>query len=114
MNARNLRKEDIEAGIALLEQQIATARVLLNHRPLNKKMCADWTADTRNCLAKIYGPDSPNVRSLETTVGATPIWMGMPPEVSETYAASRLERTVSMLESCTVALKLKAVHPKQA
>jgi hypothetical protein len=36
--------------------------------------------------------------------------MGMPPEVAETYQASRLERTVSMLKSCIVTLKRKAGH----
>jgi hypothetical protein len=108
MRSKNVRKEDIEDGIALLEQQIEGARHLLNQRPLKNKMHAAWSRETRACLKKIYGPSSPNVRSLETTVGTTPVWMGMPPEVAETYRASRLERSMSMLKSCIVSLKRKA------
>jgi hypothetical protein len=110
MRSKNVRKEDIEAGISLLEQQIKDARLLLKYRPLNNKMHSAWSEETRSCLIKIYGPDSPNVRSIESTVGATPVWMGMPPEVAETYQASRLEGTVSMLKSCIVTLKRKAGH----
>ena len=63
MRSKNVRKEDIEAGIALLEQQIEDGRYLLKYRPLNNKMHAAWSEETRNCLIKIYGPVSPNVRS---------------------------------------------------
>ena len=112
MKNENCRKEDIEAGIALLEKQIAAARYLLDHRPLNSNLHAAWDGETRGCLIDIYGPNSPNVRSIETTVGATPVWMGMPPEVDETYRASRLERTVVMLQSCIVSLKRKAADPQ--
>jgi hypothetical protein len=108
MRSKKLRKEDIEAGIVLLERQIEGARHLLKQRPLNNKTHAAWSEETRSCLIKIYGLGSPNVRSLESTVGATPVWMGMPPEVAETYQSSRLERTVSMLKSCIVALKRRA------
>lgn len=108
MHSKNVRKEDIEAGIALLEQQKEKARHLLKHRPLNSKMHAAWDEETRSCFIKIYGRCSPNVRSIESTVGATPVWMGMPPEVAETYQMSRLERTVSMLKSCIVCLNRKA------
>jgi hypothetical protein len=38
MRSKNVLKEDIEAGIALLEQQIEDARHLLKQRPLNNKM----------------------------------------------------------------------------
>jgi hypothetical protein len=108
MRSKNVRKEGIEAGISLLEQQIEAARHLLKYRPLNNKMHAAWSEETRSCLVKIYGPNSPNVRSIESTVGATPVWMGMPSEVTATYQASRLERTVSMLKNCIVSLKRKA------
>jgi len=108
MDEKTLQKDDIEAGIALLIQQIEAAQVLLDYRPLNKKMYAAWNEETRSCLIKIYGPVSPNIRSIETTVGATPLWMGMPPEVAETYQASRLERTTAMLKSCIVTLRRKA------
>jgi hypothetical protein len=107
MRSKNVRKEDIEAGIGLLERQIEGARHLLKQRPVNKKSLVAWSEETRSCLVKIYGSGSPNVRSLETTVGATPVWMGMPPEVAEKYRASRLERSMSMLESCIVSLKRK-------
>ena len=113
MNEKNFRKEVIEAGIALLEQQIEAGRYLLDHRPLNSDLHAAWDEQTRDCLIKIYGPGSPNIRNIETTVGATPVWMGMPPEVTETYRASRLERTVSMLKSCTVTLRRKVGNPVQ-
>jgi hypothetical protein len=108
MRSKNVRREDIAAGIALLEQKIEDGRYLLKYRPLNNQMHAVWSEETRICLIKIYGPGSPNVRSLESTAGATPVWMGMPPEVAETYQASRLERTVAMLKSCIVSLKRKA------
>jgi len=108
MNEKNFRKEAIEAGIALLEQQIEAGRYLLDHRPLNNDLHAAWDDQTRDCLIKIYGPGSPNIRSIETTVGATPVWMGMPAEVAETYQASRLERTLSMLKSSIVTLRRKA------
>jgi hypothetical protein len=107
MRSKNVRREDIAAGIALLEQKIEDGRYLLKYRPLNNKMHAAWSEETRICLIKIYGPGSPNVRSLDSTAGATPVWMGMPPEVAETYQASRLERTVAMLKSCIVTLKRK-------
>ncbi len=108
MRSKNVRKEDIEAGIELLERQIEGARQLLKQRPLTNKGHAAWSEETRSCLVKIYGAGSPNVRSLETTAGATPVWMGMPPEVAEKYRASRLERSMSMLESCIVSLKRRA------
>jgi len=108
MRSKNVRKEDIEDGIVLLERQIEGARHLLKQRPLNNKVHAAWSEETRSCLIKIYGTSSPNVRSIETTVGATPVWMGMPPEIAETYQASRLERSMSMLKSCIVSLKRKA------
>ena len=108
MRSKNVRKEDIEAGIDLLEGQIEGARHLLKQRPVNNEAHAAWSEETRNCLIKIYGSGSPNVCNLETTVGATPVWMGMPPEVADTYRTSRLERSVSMLENCIVALKRRA------
>lgn len=111
MNEKNFRKEDIEAGIALLEQQVEAGRYLLDYRPLNNDLHAAWDEQTRDCLKKIYGSDSPNYRSIETTVGATPVWMGMPPEVAESYQASRLERTLSMLKSCIVTLRWKVDNP---
>ena len=110
MRSKNVRKEDIEDGIELLERQIEGARHLLKQRPLDNKMHAAWSEETRSCLIKIYGPSSPNVRSIETTVGASPVWMGMPPEVAEAYQASRLKRWVLMLGSCIVSLKRKAGH----
>ena len=112
MKNENCRKEDIAAGIAQLEKQITAARYLLDHRPLNSHLHAAWNDETRQCLIDIYGPASPNVRSIETTVGATPVWMGMPPEAEEGYRASRLERTVTMLQSCIVSLKRKAADPQ--
>ena len=111
MNANNESKIDFAAGIALLEQQIEAARYLLEYRPLNKELHAAWNEETRSCLTKTYGPGSPNIRSIEATVGETPVWMGMPAEVVEAYQASRLERTVSMLKSCIVSLKRKAGNP---
>lgn len=108
MNEKTTHEEDIKAGIALLEQQIEAAHVLLDYRPLNNKLYADWNGETRSRLTKIYGPGSPNIRNIETTVGASPLWMGMPREVAETYQASRLERTVLMLKSCIVTLRRKA------
>ena len=112
MNANNESKIDIDDGIALLEQQIEAARHLLEHRPLNKQLHAAWNEETRSCLTKTYGPGSPNIRSIETTVGGTPMWLGMPREVAEAYQASRLERTVSMLKSCIVSLRRKAGNPE--
>jgi hypothetical protein len=106
------QKKDIKTSIALLEQQIDAARVLLDYRPLNNKLYAEWNKETISCLVEIYGKDSPNVRSIETTVGATPLWMGMPPKVAETYQVSRLERTVDMLKSCIVSLRWKVDHPR--
>jgi len=111
MNANSERKVDIDTGIALLEQQIEAARHLLEYRPLNNQLHAAWNAETRSCLMKTYGPGSPNIRSIESTVGATPVWLGMPPDVAEAYQASRLERTVSMLKNCIVSLKRKAGNP---
>ncbi len=111
MNANNESKVDVDAGIALLEQQVEAARHLLEYRPLNKKLYAAWNEETRSCLMKTYGPGSPNIRNIESTVGATPVWLGMPPEVAEAHQASRLERTVSMLKSCIVSLKRKAGNP---
>ena len=112
MNDATLQKKDLNASIALLEKQIEDARLLLDNRPLNAKLYAEWNEETRKCFVKIYGMDSPNVRSIETTVGATPLWMGMPPEVAETYQASRLKRTIDMLKSCIVSLRWKSQNPK--
>lgn len=110
MSETNTETVAINAGIALLEKQIEDARHLLDHRPLNGGLHAAWDEETRICLAKIYGAGSPNVRSIETTVGATPVWLGMPPEVVEAYHASRLEKTISMLNNCIVSLKRKAAE----
>ena len=112
MNNITLQKNDINASIALLEKQIEAARVLLDNRPLNAKLYAEWNEETRKCFVKIYGMNSPNVRSIETTVGATPLWMGMPPEVNDTYQVSRLKRTIDMLKSCIVSLRWKSQNPK--
>ena len=113
MDDITLQKMDFNASIVLLEKQIEAARVLLDNRPLNTKLYAEWNEETRQSFVKIYGMDSPNVRSIETTVGATPIWMGMPPEVAETYQASRLMRTIDMLKSCIVSLRWKAKNPQE-
>ena len=77
MDEINLQKKDIKTSIALLEQQIEAALVLLDYRPLNNNLHAAWNEETKRCLVEIYGIESPNVRSIETTVGATPLWMGM-------------------------------------
>ena len=52
MNANNESKIDIDAGIALLEQQIEAAQHLLEFRPLNKELHAAWNEETRSCLTK--------------------------------------------------------------
>ena len=113
MDDITLQKMDINTSIALLEKQIEAARVLMDNRPLNAKLYTEWNEETKKCFVKIYGVNSPNVRSIETTVGATPLWMGMPPEVAETYQASRLMRTIDMLKSCIVSLRWKAKNPQE-
>ncbi len=110
MSETNTERVEIVAGIALLEKQIEDARHLLDHRPLNHNLHAAWDKETRTCLTKIYGVGSPNIRSIETTVGSTPVWLSMPPEVAEAYQASRLERTVSMLKSVIVSLRRKTTE----
>ena len=107
MSETNTERVEIVTGITLLEKQIEDARHLLDHRPLNHNLHAAWDEETRSCLTKIYGAGSPNIRSIETTVGATPVWLSMPPEAAEAYQASRLETTVSMLKSCIVSLRRK-------
>lgn len=105
MNAEDRSTTDIAAGIALIEKQIEAAGHLLKHPPVKEADVAGWNSATRSCLEKVYGQGSPNIGTIMSAAGETPVWMGMPPEVARASLASRLEKKVAMLKSCIVALK---------
>ena len=99
---------DAKTGIKLLQQQIEEARRLLDNRPIKLAEYLAWNNTTREDLARIYGPNSPNIESIISAPGNTPVWMGMPEAVAERYEASSIENKVQMLKSCIVWLKRKS------
>lgn len=99
---------DIKKGIALLQSQIEAAARMLKNRPIRSEDHAAWNNKTREYLIKIYGAGSPNIDTIITASGDTPVWLGMPQEVRERFEASSIENKVQLLAACMVSLELKA------
>jgi hypothetical protein len=102
-----LEPVDIKTGIELLQKQIGEAKQMLGNRPVKSTDHAAWNNRTREYLIQIYGERSPNVDTIVGASGGAPMWLFMPDEAAEKYAASRLENKVKLLEGCVVALKRK-------
>jgi hypothetical protein len=101
---------DAKTGIVLLQEQIEGARRLLAHRPIKPAEHATWNNATRAYLVRMYGPNSPNVKTIISAPGTTPVWLGMPDGVLERYEASSMENKITMLESCVLRLELASVE----
>lgn len=98
---------DAKTGIALLQQQVKGAKQLLEKRHINPDQHTAWNNATREYLAKIYGMNSPNIETVISAPGNTPVWMGMADTVLERYKASSLENKITMLEFCILSLKVQ-------
>ena len=55
---------DLKSSIDLLDGIIEKAKLLQKDRPFNLQEYAKWNEETRACLTRIYGSDSPNVFSI--------------------------------------------------
>jgi hypothetical protein len=99
---------NMKTGIDLLQEQIETAKQLLDNRPIESKDHAAWNNRTHECLIKIYGERSPNIDTIVEASGEAPVWLFMPDDAAEKYEASCLENKIKLLEGCVVALELKA------
>ena len=98
---------DIESGIDLLTGQIEAAIKILAGGALQSKAHEIWNEETRACLIRIYGEGSPNIDTITEASGTAPVWLSMPDDVAERYAASSLENKIQKLEACVVALRRK-------
>ncbi|MEE9609667.1 MAG: hypothetical protein V3W19_00365 [Desulfatiglandales bacterium] len=98
---------DAKTGIALLHQQIEEAKRLLDNRPIKSAEYLAWNNATREDLTRIYGSNSPNIETIISAPGNTPVWMGMSDAVLERYEASSIENKITMLEACILWLKLE-------
>jgi hypothetical protein len=101
---------DAKTGIALLQQQVEEAKQLFKNRPIEPAKHTAWNNDTRECLARIYGSNSPNIESVLSAPGNTSVWMGMSDAVLERYQASSMENKITMLEACILSLKLQILE----
>jgi hypothetical protein len=107
---------DLESSIELLEGQIKKANLLLGARPADLKEYAKWNEETRRCLVRVFGPNSPNVPTIVEFCGVDPPWPYMrsdwrwPKEhnrIQENYAASCLKDRSRLLAACVVTLKVR-------
>jgi len=101
---------DAKTGIELLQQQIEEAKRLLENRPIKPAEHTAWNNATREYLARIYGSNSPNIETIISAPGKTPVWMGMPDTVFERYEASGMENKITMLEACVLRLELDSLE----
>ena len=99
---------DEESGVELLLRQIEAAKKLLKNRPIQSKDHEAWNDQTKASLIRIYGEGSPNIDTIAEASSTTPVWLFMPDDVAQQYAASCLENKLQMLEGCVVALRRKA------
>ncbi len=98
---------DAKMGIELLQKQIEEAKRLLENRPIRPEEHSAWNNATREDLTRIYGSNSPNIETIISAPGNTPVWMGMSDAVLERYEASSIENKITMLEACILWLKLE-------
>ena len=98
---------DGKRGFELLLKQIEEARRLLGNRPIKSAEYFAWNNATREYLAGIYGSNSPNIETIISAPGRTPVWMGMSDVVLEKYRASSMENKIKMLEACVLWLNLQ-------
>jgi hypothetical protein len=102
---------DMITGIDLLQEQIEAAKQLLDNRPVKPKDHAAWINRTHEYLIRIYGEPSPNIDTIVEASGEAPVWLFMPDDAAERYAASSLENKIKLLQGCVVALKRKVTQP---
>lgn len=100
---------DAKTGIELLQQQIEEAKRLLANRPIKLAEHIAWNSSTRGYLVRVYGSNSPNIETIVSAPGNTPVWMGMPAAVLERYEASSIENKITMLEACVLQLDLDSL-----
>lgn len=106
-----LEPVDINTGIELLQKQIEEAKQILDKRPVKSKDHEAWNDRTHSCLLRIYGQGSPNIDTIVEASGEAPVWLFMPDDAAEKYAASCLENKIKLLEGCVVALRRKVKQP---
>lgn len=99
---------DAKTGIALLQKQIEEAKRLLDNRPIKSAEYLAWNNATREDLTRIYGSNSPNIETIISAPGNTPVWMGMSDALLERYEASSIENKIGMINSCIIWLRRKS------
>jgi hypothetical protein len=100
-----LRSKDPRGAIAMLEEQIQRAKHLLQNRPIRSADYTRWLNSTCEYLIKIYGPRSPNIKTILYAPGKTAIWLGMPDTVRDRYTVSSIEHKIERLNGCILRLK---------
>jgi hypothetical protein len=110
---------DFKSSIDLLVGLIEKAKLLQKDRPFKLQEYAKWNEETRACLTRIYGSDSPNVFSIVDISSVDPPWpymvLGMHnfeghEKIGEKFAASCLEDRSRKLANCIMALKVKLME----
>jgi hypothetical protein len=89
-----LKPVDINTGIELLQKQIGEAKQILGNRPVKSMDHAAWNDRNHEHLIRIYGERSPNVDTIVEASGEEPVWLFMPDDAAEKYAASCLENKI--------------------
>jgi hypothetical protein len=100
-----LLSKDPATAIAMLEKQVERAKILLHNRPIRSADYLEWLNSTRECLVKIFGSTSPNIKTILYAPGKTVAWMGMPNAVHDRYRASSVEHKIDRLNGCILRLK---------
>jgi hypothetical protein len=125
MRSEILERIDPNSGIDALGGLIEKAKLLLQEKPFQLADYAKWNETTRDCLIKIYGPESPNIFSIVECSCDDGAWSDMafgnhklpnPEKITERYAAACLEARCQRLANCITALKanLKESSPPPA
>jgi hypothetical protein len=102
-----LHSKDPRTAITMLEEQVERAKHLLQNRPIRSVDYTRWWNSTCAYLLQIYGPRSPNIKTILYAPGKTAVWLDMPDIVHDRYTASSIEHKIERLNGCILRLKRK-------
>ncbi len=88
-----------EEAIELLRRQIDRGKTLRLHRPIRREDYDVWETLTREALVRIFGADSPNVRSVIDIGKFDPVPAAANDDYWEERTANDLAKQISKLDS---------------
>jgi len=109
-----LRSKDPSRAITMLEELVARAKILLHSRPIRPADYKEWLNSTREYLIKIFGPTSPNIKTILYAPGKTGVWLTMPDSVHDRHQASSIEHKIERLNGCILRLKTEVEMNSEA